>query len=298
MARTTPDQAPPPIPATDLASLVDSHIAELIELATKKTRVKTRATLHALRPLLEVLARALYLRLALFESPSYFECEHEGTVVASALALRAGPDGALGELLARRPWLLRNFGQGIALPVARLVRENSPGPQRTPGTRLTWSTLGEWLAARNQIRNRPPSSAKNRAEAEHALALTQAIVNTGTTEALAALKQIANWEKVPLWHDWIHLASQDISGRTRALARTLRKVAERGLPGEVSCAQLEALGFASATSAAHLGAKKADDLQRLLSPDLHVTFDAARCTFRLVEAKGCSCTRCASARPA
>ena len=47
----------------------------------------------------------------------------------------------------------------------------------TPGTRLTWSNVGEWVSAAHRIGKRRPSSARNRAFAAHAAAMPRELIS-------------------------------------------------------------------------------------------------------------------------
>ena len=50
----------------------------------------------------------------------------------------------------------------------------------TPGTRLTWSSVTEWVRAAHRIDRRRLSEARNRALAAHAAALPRALINRET----------------------------------------------------------------------------------------------------------------------
>ncbi|ODM45306.1 hypothetical protein A9320_11755 [Ruegeria sp. PBVC088] len=50
----------------------------------------------------------------------------------------------------------------------------------TPGTRLTWSDLSEWVDAVQRIGRRQPGAARNRAYAAHAAALPRDLIDRET----------------------------------------------------------------------------------------------------------------------
>ena len=50
----------------------------------------------------------------------------------------------------------------------------------TPGTRLTWSDVAEWVSAAHRIDRRGLSAARNRALAAHGAALPRALINRET----------------------------------------------------------------------------------------------------------------------
>lgn len=276
-------------PAKDAAELLieqglDRMIREIVGGKRGAAKQRVRVGLARLRPLLMLLARAIRLRLAVLDAPSRLDIEVAGAAVGRALQSRMDAHGLAG-VGSGSPRLLVGWGTQIALMVAAVLAEQRAGPRRTPRTRLTWATLGEWLRARDRLDRRPPSSAKNRAWDEHHAALTQAIVNTGTAAELAELKAIAARAHDGVVQDWIYLAEQDLSGRVRKLAQALRRAAAQRLPRKVGCADLVADGYPSAAAAARLGERRLDDLRRLLAPELQVTFDARSCTYELVRAR-------------
>ncbi|KVV07440.1 hypothetical protein WK77_16775 [Burkholderia ubonensis] len=70
---------------------------------------------------------------------------------------------------------------------------------KTPGTRLQWSTLAEWMDAWSRIGARAASSKRHQQRAAHvaALAANMSVVNCETdVEVLAAAKQIIERENI------------------------------------------------------------------------------------------------------
>lgn len=249
-----------------------------------RRRPALRTFFAAADALLLRLAKAVELRLA--QEPPGLLPVRAGELAArvvQAFRAQSARHPALAELLRGR-WRLVEW---LAVGLAEALTVTAPRPTvpvvfTTPGTRLRWSTLAEWLGALRTLDRRPPSSAKNSAVRAHALALTQAVVNTGTHADLKAL--LGEWrvEVLPLWKEWVHLAVQGYSGRVRKLAQALKQAAaEHGVPNSWGCTELQAYGFPSPTAAGMLGRKKLHEVQELLGEGLRVDYDRDRCRFTL-----------------
>ncbi len=107
--------------------------------------------------------------------------------------IRRFPEGYAGSYRGIR----RIEDKGIAARRPADFVEPVFGVYETPGTRLKWSTLGEWLTTWMVIDQRPPSAARHSAQKTHLEALPDELVFAGDERELTRLKAIVKSEEGP-----------------------------------------------------------------------------------------------------
>lgn len=99
----------------------------------------------------------------------------------------------------------------------------------TPGTRLGWSTLAQWLHAQAELSARPASSARHAALAAHLAALPDEIIEAADTRDLDQLDQVVRQAQPPRGQRAGHPTTRllDAISRARAGGRQRRPTVER-----------------------------------------------------------------------
>lgn len=118
-----------------------------------------------------------------------YRAAEQGIAALRALLVARPPAGISPESIAS---FFARYGLALREELAQLLQSALAGPaQRTPGTRLIWSSLREWLDALRVIDGRGdsrPSAAVHSARAAHWAALGREYIATALESELSELK--------------------------------------------------------------------------------------------------------------
>lgn len=142
-----------------------------------------------------------------------YRAAEQGISALRALLVANPPSGVSAESIAN---FFARHGLALREELAQLVHAALAGTaQRTPGTRLVWSSLREWLDALRVIhrrQDRRPSAAGHAARAAHWAALGREFIEKAMEPELSELRQ-----RIPKLPQGLHPRDEHRERRVRLL---------------------------------------------------------------------------------